>query len=179
MNQASSPGDGLAAVRALPRDRVESLAEQAKVEIAIINPDNVIIVGGAGDRLRAFCTLAQEAGASYARMLPTSVASHTSKTAAAAAQPCQVLKSYPPARVRPGVLLLNGIEGVVVCDTATAASELPRRMTATLHWTECLHAAVDAAARVFLELGPGTCAQRHGAKDRARTRGAKYREPFE
>jgi len=54
-------------VHALPGDRVESLAKQAKVEIAIINPDNVIIGGGAGDRLRAFCAVAQEAGVSYAR----------------------------------------------------------------------------------------------------------------
>lgn len=155
MNQASSPGDGLAAVRALQRDRVESLAQQAKVEIAIINPDNVIIVGGAGDRLRAFCRAAQEEGASYARMLPIAVASHTSKMAAAAAQLCQVVKGYPLARVRPGVLLLNGIEGLVVSDTATAASELSRQMTATLHWAKCLHAAVERGGRVFLELGPG------------------------
>jgi [acyl-carrier-protein] S-malonyltransferase len=155
MTRASGADDGLASVRGLKYETVERLAHEALAEIAIVNPNDTFVVGGSAAAVRNFCEAALAAGARHAASLPVSVASHTPRLAAAVAPFRAAIAARHPAHPPAGVLLLSALDGAAVCDADTGADALAREVGARLHWSDCLDAAVERGASLFLELGPG------------------------
>jgi [acyl-carrier-protein] S-malonyltransferase len=155
MNAASGPDDGLAFVRGLTEAQVAALASQHQVDIAIVNPGDMLVVGGVHAQLLAFNEAATAAGAARAALLGVHVASHTRHLAAAVEPFRQLLAQAAVKRPRHGVVLLSGLDGAPVFDAATAADTLAREIDTTLRWRDCLDAAVERGATRFLELGPG------------------------
>jgi [acyl-carrier-protein] S-malonyltransferase len=155
MDEAGQPGDGLAFARGLSEREVARLAAEAGVGAAIINPNLVFVVGGAGDALDRFITAARAAGAGRADRLDVHTASHTPRLAAAVEPFLAALKAAAPRRPRPGVTLLSALDGASLANPSAQADGLASQLATTLRWDLCLEAAFERGATAVLELGPG------------------------
>lgn len=155
MTQGSGPEDVLGFVRGLPREKIEALASAHHADIAIINPNDMYVLGGVRADVQALCTAAVEVGAERASLLGVHVASHTSRLAVVVPQFLQVLKKAKPAAPGPGVVLMTAFDGNPVFDTDSATHALAAEIGSTLHWSDTLSNAYERGARAFLELGPG------------------------
>lgn len=155
MDAVGAPGDGLAFARGLSEREVRRLAAETGVELAIVNPNLVYVVGGAGEALDRFVAAAQGAGAARADRLDVYTASHTSRLAAAVGPFLDALKAAGPRRPRPSVTLLSAIDGANLANPAAQADTLARQVASTLRWDLCLEAAFERGPTAVLELGPG------------------------
>jgi [acyl-carrier-protein] S-malonyltransferase len=155
MDLAGGEHDGLVSVRGLVRQQVEALARQKDVEIAIVNPGDSFILGGRAESVEAFREAALEAGAQRSTVLAVSVASHTSRLAAAVPALRDAILAAGPSSPRPGVTLLDGLAGETLFTAERAIDTLSRQIAEPVQWAACLDAAVERGASAFLELGPG------------------------
>jgi [acyl-carrier-protein] S-malonyltransferase len=155
MDAAGEVGDGLAFARGLSEREVLRLAAETGVAPAIVNPNLVFVVGGAGQGLDRFILAARGAGAARADRLDVNTASHTPRLAAAVAPFFDLLQASAPRRPRPGVTLLSALDGANLANPAAAADTLARQLATTLRWDLCLEAAFERGVTAVLELGPG------------------------
>jgi [acyl-carrier-protein] S-malonyltransferase len=156
MDRASPAGDGLLFVRGLSRDAVDSLCKHHDAAVAIVNPGDAYVLGGAGEALDALVAGAKAMGAVHVVRVPVAVASHTSRLTAACAEFRKDL-DRAPLRSTPvaGLRLLSGIDGAPVTNVAVGVEKLALQISHTIHWADCLAACEEAGASAFLELGPG------------------------
>jgi [acyl-carrier-protein] S-malonyltransferase len=155
MDRAGGEHDGLVSVRGLPRDQVEALARQKNVEIAIVNPGDAFILGGRAEAISAFHDAALEAGAQRSTILAVSVASHTSRLAAAVPALREAITAAGPSSPKAGVTVLDGLNGETLFTVDRAIDTLSRQIAEPVQWAACLDAAIERGATAFLELGPG------------------------
>ena len=155
MDLAGGEHDGLVSVRGLPRDQVEALARLKDVEIAIVNPGDGFILGGRAEAVEAFREAALEAGAARSSVLAVSVASHTSRLAAAVPALRDAIEAAGPKAPGGGVTLIDGLEGATLFTRDKAIDTLSRQIAEPVQWEACLAALVERGATAFLELGPG------------------------
>ena len=155
MSRASNVGDGLASVRGLRYETVERLAHEMQAKIAIVNPNDTFVVGGSEAAVRNFCEAALAAGARHAASLPVhrSFAYSTARRSRRASpggdsgtsSGRSAGRRTPPQRTRWGCRLR----------AETGADALARAIGTRLHWSNCLDAALERGASLFVELGPG------------------------
>ncbi|SUE62602.1 acyltransferase domain-containing protein [Roseomonas gilardii] len=156
MDDAGTPGQGLAYIRGLERQRVEALCAEHGAALAIVNPGLLHVVGGLDTALDTLCDAARAAGALRAEPLPVHVASHTHFLAGAVAPfRTAIGEAQPAKRPAPGCRLLSGIDAAPVLDGAQGAEKLAAQLARTIEWAACLQACAEAGASAFLELGPG------------------------
>jgi [acyl-carrier-protein] S-malonyltransferase len=156
MDAASIPGDGLLFVRGLSRGIIEDLCSSHDVAIAIVNPGDAYVLGGAGKALDVLAEKAKMIGAARVVRVPVNVASHTSRLAAASAEFRKVLEqSSIKAKPNIGARLFSGIDGSSVVDIPFGMDKLAEQISRTVQWAACLESCVEAGASTFLELGPG------------------------
>ncbi|MBD1550057.1 acyltransferase domain-containing protein [Pseudomonas typographi] len=155
MSQGSGPDDGLAFIRGLPLEAVQRLASDHGVDVAIINPDDVTVVGGQRNALQAICSAALAAGALRADPLAVRVASHTSCLAKVVPEFFAALQAAAPVPPPANIVLLSALNAQPVFSVPQASQALADEIGHTLHWKDCLQCAYERGARVFLELGPG------------------------
>jgi [acyl-carrier-protein] S-malonyltransferase len=157
MDAASIAGDGLLFVRGLSRGAVEDLCKHREVAIAIVNPGNAYVLGGAGKALGALADEAEAIGAARVVRLAVNVASHTPRLAAAS-KGFRKMLGQAPITLRPnkgGMRLFSGIDGSSVADIPLGMDKLAEQISQTVQWAACLEGCVEAGASTFLELGPG------------------------
>jgi [acyl-carrier-protein] S-malonyltransferase len=156
MDAAAAPDQGMLYLRGLSRHDVDRLCAERGVAIAIFNPESAFVLGG--DR-RVLAALAGEARAMQATRvieLPIAVASHTPKLAKASAA---FRRRLDHASVRPvpeSMRLLSGIDGAPVLEARAGLDKLAAQISQPVQWADCLQGCVEAGARAFLELGPGS-----------------------
>ena len=155
MDAAGAEGDGLAFVRGLDARTVDRLAAEASVALAIVNPSQVLVVGGPGEALERFIAAARQAGAARADRLEVHTASHTPRLAAAVEPFRQALEAAEAARPAPGVVLLSALDGSGLASPAARIDTLARQLANTLRWDLCLDATFERGATAVLEFGPG------------------------
>ena len=155
MDAASRPGQGLAAIRGLSHTTLDSLVSRHACAIAIRNPAELFVVGGAGDALDALCAEASELGAARANRLRIGVASHTPLLESAVAPFRAHLDAVPVRRPTAGLILLNGTDGTPIFDAERCRGTLACQVAAFVDWAACLDAVVERGADRVLELGPG------------------------
>ncbi|WP_441251932.1 acyltransferase domain-containing protein [Tardiphaga sp. 71_E8_N1_1] len=156
MDAASIPGDGLLFVRGLSRGIIEDLCNNHDVAIAIVNPGDAYVLGGAGEALDALAEKAKTIGAARVVRVAVNVASHTSRLAAASAEFRKIL-DHTSTKPKPnmGVRLFSGIDGSSVVDIPIGMDKLAGQVSHTVQWSACLEGCLEAGASTFLELGPG------------------------
>jgi [acyl-carrier-protein] S-malonyltransferase len=157
MDAASIRGDGLLFVRGLPRGVVEDLCKHHDAAVAIVNPGDAYVLGGAGEALDALADEAKAIGAARVVRLAVNVASHTPRLVGASVTFRKVL-GQTPIRSRlntGGVRLFSGIDGSAVVDIPVGVDKLAEQICHTVQWAACLQGCVEAGASTFLELGPG------------------------
>ena len=156
MDGADPARTGLAFVRGLRRTAVEELCRRCDAAVAIVNPGDMVVVGGLADALPALCDAAIESGAQRAGVLKVAVASHTPRMAAAAPPFREALAAETAAsRLSPGIRLFSGIDGAPVLAIGAGLDKLAAQVAQTLDWAACLEACVEAGVDRMLELGPG------------------------
>lgn len=164
MDAASRPGQGLAAIRGLPRAVLDALCARHACAVAIRNPADLFVVGGMGAALDALCAEASNLGAARATRLSIAVASHTPLLGRAVAPFRDRLDTVDLRRPAPGLTLLNGTDGAPIFDAGGFRGALARQVATYVDWTACLEAVVERGAERVLELGPG-----HALADMMRT----------
>jgi [acyl-carrier-protein] S-malonyltransferase len=155
MDAASSGDEGLLAVRGLSQQSVSQLCTQSGAALAIINPEDLYIVGGSQAQLTQMKAQSLEAGASRVTPVGVRVAAHTPRLATASEEFGKALQPLESRMLRSGVRLLSGIDGAAVFDTGDGLRKLAAQLSRTVNWSACLQACLEAGATAFLELGPG------------------------
>jgi [acyl-carrier-protein] S-malonyltransferase len=155
MDGAGADGDGLAFARGLPQAAVQSLAAETGVDLAIVNPNQVFVVGGPREALQRFLDAARAVGAARAELLDVHTASHTPRLAAAVEPFLAALTAAGLSRPATGFILLSALDGASLANPPAQAQTLARQIATSLHWDACLEAAFEHGATAVLELGPG------------------------
>jgi [acyl-carrier-protein] S-malonyltransferase len=155
MDEAGGADGLLGYVRGLGRNALEALAARHGCAIAIINPGNLFVVGGARSDVIALCRDAEAAGASHAALLAVCVASHTARLAGAVAPFREALQHATAAGPKHGRLLLAGAGGARVFSAAGAIAGLAAEVASPLDWAATLQALVELGVDRVLDLGPG------------------------
>lgn len=156
MDAAIGAGQGLLFIRGLSRKAIDALCRSHDTAVAIVNPGNAYVIGGADAALDALAEDAKRMNAARVVRVAVDIASHIPRLAAAAVEFRNVLQHIP---VKPtpmmGVRLLSGVDGTPVLDISTGLDKLAAQISHTVEWAACLAACVEAGATAFLELGPG------------------------
>jgi [acyl-carrier-protein] S-malonyltransferase len=149
-------GDGqLGYVRGLDRHALEALAARHGCAIAITNPGNLYVVGGAPPDVTALCRAAVAGGASRADLLAVKVASHTPRLAGAVDPFRVALEGATSAGPKRGRLLLAGGDGTRIFSAADATAKLAAQVATPIDWAAALEALVESGVDRVLDLGPG------------------------
>ena len=163
MDEAFPGGGAMLALRGLNRATIRALCGRHGVEIAIVNDEDRIVVGGAAERVAACGAEAQARGAK-ATPLAIHIPSHTSLMRPAVA-PFRLALEMAEWK-RPSAPVLAGISGAAVFAPAPARDALTAQLAATIDWAACLDGLRERGCSVLLELGPGAGLARM-ARDRA------------
>jgi [acyl-carrier-protein] S-malonyltransferase len=156
MDEFSRPGDGLLFVRGLSCGAVEDLCNRHDAAIAIVNPGDAYVLGGAGVALDLIAEVAKRMGAPHVVRLGVNVASHTARLAAASSEFRKVLDRAPTKRwPDPNVRLFSGVDGSPVVNISVGLNKLAKQISHTVEWAHCLEGCVESGASAFFELGPG------------------------
>ncbi|TWB34564.1 acyltransferase domain-containing protein [Nitrospirillum pindoramense] len=153
MDAAGGPDDQLAYVRGLPRAAIEDLARRFDCAIAIVNPDQLFVVGGTRPATEAFCAAALAQGAARAAPMAVRVASHTPRLAGAVAPFAAALEATPAARPTLGLMTASGARRVI--NPSQALAGLARQVAEAIVWADVLDALGERGVTTVLELGPG------------------------
>jgi [acyl-carrier-protein] S-malonyltransferase len=162
MDEAFLGGGAMLALRGLDRATVRALCARHGVEIAIVNDDDRLVVGGAPEAVAA---CGEEAQARGAKVTPLAIhiPSHTSLMRPAVAPFRLALEQA--AWKRPSAPVLAGISGAPVFAPAPAREALAAQLAQTIDWAACLDGLRERGCTVLLELGPGAGLSRM-ARDR-------------
>lgn len=155
MDAFSRPGDGLAFVRGLSREKVDGLCARHACDVAIVNPGEMFVIGGGRKDLDGLCEGALDLGAAKAGSLKVNVASHTPRLAGASQRFLEALAAHKTLPRTPGVRLFSGIDARPVLNVEEGQAKLAAQISHTIDWAGCLEACVEAGVDAFLELGPG------------------------
>jgi [acyl-carrier-protein] S-malonyltransferase len=163
MDEAFPGGGAMLALRGLDRAALRALCARHGVEIAIINDDDRIVIGGAPEGVAACGAEAQRLGAK-ATPLAIHIPSHTSLMRPALA-PFRLALERAEWK-RPSAPVLAGISGAAVFAPAPARDALTAQLASTIDWAACLDGLRERGCTILLELGPGAGLARM-ARDRA------------
>jgi [acyl-carrier-protein] S-malonyltransferase len=155
MDAAGGSDGGLGFIRGLGREQVAQLVAAHGCAIAIVNPGNLFIIGGAQEDVERCCITALALGAAHARAIAVRVASHTPLLTGAVAPFAQTLAEADWARPVAGRILLSASHATVV-NGPRALDGLASQVAHCIDWAATLEALVERGASRMLELGPGT-----------------------
>ena len=153
MDEAFHGGGAMLALRGLDRAAIRVLCDRHGVEIAIVNDDDRIVVGGAAEAIAASGAEAQMRGAKVTP-LAIHIPSHTSLMRPAVAPFRRALEAAD--WKKPSAPVLAGISGAPVFAAAQAREVLSAQLAQTIDWASCLDGLRERGCRVLLELGPGS-----------------------
>ncbi len=153
MDAAGGADGGLGYIRGLPFHHVRTLAARFGCAIAIVNPGDLFVLGGARDAVAALCAAALAAGAQRGGALPVRAAALAARLAAAVA-PFQAALADTPAN-RPAAQLLSATDQRLVRDPPAAIGGLARQVATAIDWAATLDALRERGVARVLELGPG------------------------
>lgn len=166
MDEVDGGHGQLGYVRGLSRGSVARLAHSHDSAIAIANPDNLFIVGGAASNIDALCKAAIGAGAAKAAPIAVHVASHTSRLKGAIAPFRHEMERAKHGDVAANRCLIAGRDGVRVFDAVQGMHALAETVAHVIDWAGTLEVLHELGVSEVLDLGPG-----HALKDMATTTG--------
>ncbi|MFZ6845776.1 ACP S-malonyltransferase [Undibacterium sp. RuTC16W] len=147
----------MVAVNGVHLRQVRNLIQDRGFEIAIINADDALILGGIADQFAKLETELVEHGAKV-QQLAVHIASHTSCLRNACQpfheklQACDFLSGICP--------VISGKDGSQIHGKHAAVTQLSHQLLETIHWHDCMDAFAENGISVALELGPGAALSR-------------------
>ncbi|SFN78585.1 [acyl-carrier-protein] S-malonyltransferase [Bradyrhizobium sp. Rc3b] len=154
MEDAGGTDGRLGYVRGLDGAALAPLLAKHGCEIAIRNPDLLVVIGGAERDVIALCDEAAKHGARTG-LLAVKIASHTSRLAAACKPLQQTLDASRHTAIANGRVLLAGGDGERIFSVESATAKLARRVAHPIDWTTMLEALAELGVTEVLDLGPG------------------------
>lgn len=155
----AAPGEhGMLAVLGLDDARVETLAAEAGLAVAIRNAPRHLVVAGPRTGIDAAAEAFAAAGASRLVHLAVRTPSHTPLLAKAAAAFGDCLAALPDGRL--AVPILSAIDATPARSVAAAGAALARQICTPLDWAACQQAIVELQPDAVLEIGPGNALTR-------------------
>ena len=161
MDSATKEPSGLAAIRGLTRQKLNSLCNLHGAYLAIINTADQMLIGGTCKSILAVIEDAKAAGANRTTLLRVSVASHTPLLQQASQEFGRALRSQKlPDNMPSGIRLLSSIDGSPVFALSEGIEKLAQQIQQTVEWAACMEACRSARVTKVLELGPGNALAR-------------------
>ncbi|WP_420969825.1 acyltransferase domain-containing protein [Bradyrhizobium sp. B120] len=154
MQDAAGTDCRLGYVRGLDRATLAPLLAKYRCEIAIRNPDLLVVIGGAERDVIALCDEATREGARTG-LLAVKIASHTRRLAQACKPLQQALDASGHAAVAGQRVLLAGGGGERIFSVAGATAKLANQVAHPIDWAATLEALVELGVTEVLDLGPG------------------------
>lgn len=151
MDRAAPPDSGMMAVTGMPPEEVNALCVRYRLEIAIVNGDDHLVLAGPRISMHAAAKELEGKGQWY-KILDVAVPSHSSLMSAAVQPFRDALAAFP--RQPLTVPVVAGITGVQVAEEEIA-STLAAQISETVQWAECMRTTEESGVRVVLELAPG------------------------
>lgn len=155
MESAAGPDGRLGYVRGLDQTKLERLLETYRCEIAIKNPDRLVVLGGSEQDVIDLCREAIRRGAARSGLLAVKIASHTSRLAGA----CKPLQHALDASRRFAIgsqrVLLAGGDGERIFSANDATMKLACQVAHPIDWSATLEALAELGVSRLLDLGPG------------------------
>ncbi|MBP1182833.1 acyltransferase domain-containing protein [Methylobacterium sp. PvR107] len=156
MDAATGRGFGLAGIRGLRLDVLDTLAASHGCHLAIRNASDSGVVGGRRDALDTLCSAASGSGAQRAVILPVRTPSHTPFLSSATDAFRHILQAANQERPPAGApRLVSGLDGAAVFRAEAGLEKLALQISRTIDWAACLEACGEYGADRVLELGPG------------------------
>lgn len=152
MDEAFPAGGAMLALRGLDRAGVRALCARHGVEIAIVNDEDRIVVGGEKEGVAA-CGAEAETRGAKATPLAIQIPSHTSLMRPAIAPFHAELEKA--AWKKPAAPVLAGISGAPIFAPPQAREALSAQLAQTIDWAACLDGLRERGCMALLELGPG------------------------
>ncbi|WP_407123323.1 acyltransferase domain-containing protein [Bradyrhizobium sp. STM 3561] len=155
MEDAAGPDGRLGYVRGLDQSTLERLLETYRCEIAIRNPERLVVLGGSEQDVIDLCQEAMRQGAARSGLLAVKIASHTSRLAGAC-KPLQhaldASRRFPVGSQR---VLLAGGDGERIFSANGATAKLARQVAHPIDWSATLETLAELGVSRVLDLGPG------------------------
>jgi [acyl-carrier-protein] S-malonyltransferase len=155
MDSVAGADGRLGYVRGLDRAALERLLETHCCEIAIQNPDRVIVVGGAEQDVIDLCQEATRQGATRAGLLAVRIASHTSRLEQACKPLQRAFEASRHSAIATQRILLAGGDGERIFSATHATVKLARQVARPIDWSATLEALAELGVNRVLDLGPG------------------------
>ncbi len=151
---AAHPGR-LAYIRGLDRYTLERLLGKHCCEIAIKNPGNLFVVGGAEQDVTDLCHEAAAEGTARTGLLAVKIASHTTQLDRASKPFEQALAGSRRSPVASRYTLLAGGDGERIFSASDAIEKLARQVARPIDWSATLEALAELGVSKVLDVGPG------------------------
>jgi [acyl-carrier-protein] S-malonyltransferase len=154
MEDAAGPDGRLGYVRGLDQSTLEGLLDTYRCEIAIRNPDRLVL-GGSEQDVIDLCQEAIRQGAARSGLLAVKIASHTSRLAGACKSLQHALDASRRFPVGSQRVLLAGGDGERIFSASDATVKLARQVAHPIDWSATLEALAELGVSRVLDLGPG------------------------
>ncbi|MBB4427238.1 [acyl-carrier-protein] S-malonyltransferase [Bradyrhizobium sp. CIR48] len=154
MESSAGPNGRLGYVRGLDRAALETLLAKHRCEIAIRNPDLLVVIGGAERDVIALCDKAAREGARTG-LLAVKIASHTTRLAQACKPLQQAHDASRHAAIASHRVLLAGGDGERIFSAEDATAKLANQVAHPIDWAATLEALAELGVTAVLDLGPG------------------------
>ncbi|HUN89650.1 MAG TPA: ACP S-malonyltransferase [Terriglobales bacterium] len=159
MQEAVPVGVGaMAAILALPLDKVEEVCREAAADgaccdAANINSDGQVVISGSAKAVERAAELAKQKGAKRAVMLPVSAPFHCALMQPAQDRLAADLKAldFHPMEVP----LVTNVDAAIIQSPDAARDALIRQVTGSVKWEQSMRVLIGKGVHTFLEVGPG------------------------
>ena len=159
MQEAVPVGVGaMAAILALPLDKVEEVCREAAADgaccdAANINSDGQVVISGSAKAVERGAELAKQKGAKRAVMLPVSAPFHCALMQPAQDRLAADLKAltFNPMEVP----LVTNVDAEIIQSPDAARDALIRQVTGSVRWEPSMRALIAKGVHTFVEVGPG------------------------
>ena len=159
MQEAVPVGVGaMAAILALPLDKVEEVCREAAADgaccdAANINSDGQVVISGSAKAVERGAELAKQKGAKRAVMLPVSAPFHCALMQPAQDRLAADLKAltFNPMEVP----LVTNVDAEIIQSPDAARDALIRQVTGSVRWEPSMRALIAKGVHAFVEVGPG------------------------
>lgn len=158
MDAAAAGEHGMLAVLGVDEARVEILAAEAGLAVAIRNAPRHLVLAGPRLGIAAIGERLLAAGATRLVPLAVHTPSHTPRLAAAATAFARHLDPLPDGRL--AFPVLSAIDATPARTVHPALAALARQIASPLDWAACLQAVREMQPDAVLEIGPGNALAR-------------------
>jgi len=159
MQEAVGAGIGaMAAIIGLENEAVEALCAQARTAQEVLTPANYnsvgqVVIAGHKTAVERAVSLAKEAGAKIAVILPVSVPSHCTLMLPAAERLAKLLSTLT-LRL-PKIPVINNTDATVYTDVTSIKDGLVRQLSMPVRWVEIIQFMIKNGVETVVECGPG------------------------